>query len=130
MTVRSENTRIGQIGCIAILPSGFQFQAQLIRRIIIKGTHFSSIPFLAALLVVKPSCAQTSQTPLTRAQVKRELVQLEQAGYDPRVNQLDYLASLEAAQRRVASAQATASDAKSSGRFSSTSVSQPSTTQP
>jgi energy-converting hydrogenase Eha subunit F len=44
--------------------------------------------------------AQATQ-PLTRAQVKQELVELEQAGYDPGGNPLDYPANLQVARERV-----------------------------
>jgi hypothetical protein len=44
--------------------------------------------------------AQTNQQ-LTRAQVKQELIEMEQAGYDPGGNQLDYPANLQAARERV-----------------------------
>jgi Domain of unknown function (DUF4148) len=39
----------------------------------------------------------------TRAQVTQELTEMEQAGYDPGGNQLDYPANLEAARERLES---------------------------
>ena len=39
--------------------------------------------------------------PLTRAEVKAQLVQLEKAGYNPAGDQTDYPANLQAAQARV-----------------------------
>jgi hypothetical protein len=44
--------------------------------------------------------AQATQ-PLTPAQVKQELIEMEQAGYDPAGNQLDYPANLKVARERV-----------------------------
>ncbi|WP_431825765.1 DUF4148 domain-containing protein [Burkholderia sp. F1] len=49
--------------------------------------------------------AQSSQP--TRAQVRAELVQLEQAGYKPEVSDVHYPQALQAAQTRVTSADET-----------------------
>ncbi|PXW22484.1 DUF4148 domain-containing protein [Paraburkholderia caballeronis] len=54
----------------------------------------------AALVVPAISFAQTAQ-PLTRAQVRAELVQLEKAGYSPAENQVNYPEDLQAAEQRV-----------------------------
>ncbi|MDR3099357.1 MAG: DUF4148 domain-containing protein [Paraburkholderia sp.] len=64
---------------------------------------------LAATVLAAPalSFAQESQ-PLTRAQVRAELVQLEQAGYRPGVSSPYYPADLQAAQAKVAQQNATA----------------------
>ena len=49
------------------------------------------------------SFAQSSNEPLTRAQVKAQLVQLEQAGYNPSSsNDATYPAQIQAAEARVA----------------------------
>lgn len=57
---------------------------------------------LAATVLAAPalSFAQESQ-PVTRAQVRAELVQLEQAGYKPAADQVNYPQNIQAAQARV-----------------------------
>lgn len=57
-----------------------------------------------AALVAAPvvSFAQQSNQPLTRAQVRAELVQLERAGYRPEVNDRYYPQDIQAAEARVA----------------------------
>ncbi len=55
----------------------------------------------AALVVPSLSFAQLSQQGLTRAQVRAELVQLEQAGYNPSGDRVNYPDNLQAAQARV-----------------------------
>lgn len=55
----------------------------------------------AALVVPSLSFAQSSQQGLTRAQVRAELVQLEQAGYNPAADRVNYPENLQAAQARV-----------------------------
>jgi hypothetical protein len=59
---------------------------------------------LAATVLAAPALtfAQESQQPVTRAQVRAELVQLEQAGYRPGLSSPYYPADLQAAQARVA----------------------------
>ena len=61
---------------------------------------------LAALMVAAPAVTFAQQTdnnaPMTRAEVKAQLQQLEQAGYDPTANDPDYPANLQAAESRVA----------------------------
>ncbi|CAH2798235.1 MAG: FIG00455304: hypothetical protein [uncultured Paraburkholderia sp.] len=57
-----------------------------------------SAAVIAAALVA--SFAQSNQ-PVTRAQVRAELVQLEKAGYNPASDRIDYPANLQAAQARV-----------------------------
>lgn len=56
-----------------------------------------------ALAVAAPvaSFAQ-SNAPVTRAQLRAELVQLEKAGYNPVSDRVDYPARLQAAEARVA----------------------------
>ncbi|MGF6723996.1 FlaG/FlaF family flagellin (archaellin) [Paraburkholderia sp. GAS41] len=54
------------------------------------------------------SFAQTNQ-PLTRAQVRSELIQLEKAGYNPATaDDYDYPANIQAAEARVAAQNASA----------------------
>jgi hypothetical protein len=55
----------------------------------------------AALLYVPMVAFAQSNGPVTRAQVKADLVQLEQAGYAPGSDKPDYPAGLEAAEARV-----------------------------
>ncbi|RQH05360.1 DUF4148 domain-containing protein [Paraburkholderia dinghuensis] len=55
----------------------------------------------AALAVPAISFAQSSQQGLTRAQVRAELVELEQAGYKPAAGDENYPQNLQAAQARV-----------------------------
>ncbi|AJY09113.1 DUF4148 domain-containing protein [Burkholderia dolosa] len=59
-----------------------------------------------AALVAAPavSFAQSSQQPVTRAQVRAELVQLEQAGYNPN-DWMHYPENIQAAQAKIAAAQ-------------------------
>jgi hypothetical protein len=59
---------------------------------------------LAATVLAAPalSFAQQSQQPVTRAQVRAELAQLENAGYHPGLSSPYYPADLQAAQARVA----------------------------
>jgi hypothetical protein len=56
----------------------------------------------AALVAPVASFAQQSNAPVTRAQVRAELVQLEQAGYHPGVSDPFYPANIQAAEARVA----------------------------
>jgi hypothetical protein len=76
---------------------------------------------LAATVLAAPalSFAQAEQQPVTRAQVRAELVQLEKAGYRPGLSSPYYPADLQAAQARVAqengAAEATAYGASTSG---------------
>jgi hypothetical protein len=76
---------------------------------------------LAATVLAAPalSFAQAEQQPVTRAQVRAELVQLEKAGYRPGLSSPYYPADLQAAQARVAeqngAAEATAYGAPSNG---------------
>jgi len=56
---------------------------------------------IAAVLAV-PGFAQAREDgPVTRAQVRAELVQLERAGYNPAADQTTYPAQIQAAQARV-----------------------------
>ncbi|RXV67191.1 DUF4148 domain-containing protein [Burkholderia stabilis] len=59
-----------------------------------------------AALVAAPvvSFAQSNQQPLTRAQVRAELVQLEKAGYNPN-DWMNYPENIQAAQAKIAAAQ-------------------------
>jgi hypothetical protein len=56
----------------------------------------------AALVAPVASFAQQSNAPVTRAQVRAELVQLEKAGYHPGVSDPYYPANIQTAEARVA----------------------------
>jgi hypothetical protein len=55
----------------------------------------------AALAAPTFAFAQQSDAPLTRAQVRAELVQLEKAGYNPNLSDPTYPANIQAAEARV-----------------------------
>jgi len=75
--------------------------------------------FAAVLAAPLASFAQSSQ-PLTRAEVRAQLVQLEQAGYDPSNNSdTRYPADIQAAESRVAAHDSTATSVR--GALGSTS---------
>ena len=63
-------------------------------------TLISAVVVAAALVAPIASFAQSNQ-PVTRAEVRAQLVQLEKAGYNPNGDQIDYPANLQAAQARV-----------------------------
>ncbi|MBR8311891.1 DUF4148 domain-containing protein [Burkholderia dolosa] len=69
-----------------------------------------------AALVAAPavSFAQSSQQPVTRAQVRAELVQLEQAGYNPN-DWMHYPENIQAAQAKIAAAQNAGATADTTG---------------
>ncbi|MCC8397562.1 DUF4148 domain-containing protein [Paraburkholderia sp. MMS20-SJTR3] len=61
-----------------------------------------AVAIAAVLAAPVVSFAQSSQQPVTRAQVRNELIQLEQAGYSPATaNDTNYPADIQAAERRV-----------------------------
>ncbi|SAL02624.1 membrane protein [Caballeronia pedi] len=64
-------------------------------------TLISAVAVAAALAVPALSFAQQSDAPLTRAQVRSELVQLEKAGYNPNISDPSYPSNIQAAQARV-----------------------------
>ncbi len=73
---------------------------------------------LAATVLAAPALSfaqQSQQQPLTRAEVRAQLVQLEQAGYRPDRSSPYYPADLQAAQARVAAQQNTAYGASTNG---------------
>jgi len=61
-----------------------------------------SVITVSVLAAPAVSFAQQSNGPVTRAQVRAELIQLEQAGYNPVRHDANYPADLRAAQERVA----------------------------
>ncbi|MGF6574447.1 protein of unknown function [Paraburkholderia fungorum] len=61
-----------------------------------------AVAIAAVLAAPVAAFAQASQQPATRAEVKNELIQLEQAGYNPAIsNDVTYPADIQAAERRV-----------------------------
>ncbi|MCE4540888.1 MULTISPECIES: DUF4148 domain-containing protein [unclassified Caballeronia] len=88
----------------------------------------SLVPALAiAAVLAVPSFAQAREDgPVTRAQVRAELVQLERAGYNPTGDQTNYPADIQAAEARVNAQQGVAAssfggaeeDASASGHAS------------
>lgn len=57
---------------------------------------------LAAPVAAFAQSADTSQQPVTRAEVKNQLIQLERAGYNPAsANDVNYPADIQAAEKRV-----------------------------
>ncbi|HEV3423433.1 MAG TPA: DUF4148 domain-containing protein [Paraburkholderia sp.] len=57
---------------------------------------------VATILAAPAAVFAQSNQPVTRAQVRAELVQLEKAGYNPANDRVDYPADIQAAQARVA----------------------------
>ncbi|MFM0641785.1 DUF4148 domain-containing protein [Paraburkholderia metrosideri] len=70
-------------------------------------TLISAVVVAAALVAPVASFAQSNQ-PVTRAEVRAQLVQLEKAGYNPIGDQIDYPANIQAAQARVEAQNGTA----------------------
>lgn len=62
---------------------------------------------LAAVLAI-PAVSFAQNAPVTRAEVKAQLAQLERAGYNPSSDQLNYPQSIQAAEARVAAQNRTA----------------------
>ncbi|MGZ2747769.1 DUF4148 domain-containing protein [Burkholderia stagnalis] len=69
-----------------------------------------------AVIVAAPvaSFAQSNQQPLTRAQVRAELVQLEKAGYNPN-DWINYPENIQAAQAKIAAVQNNGAQADTTG---------------
>ncbi|WP_027800607.1 DUF4148 domain-containing protein [Paraburkholderia dilworthii] len=64
---------------------------------------------IAALISAPLAAFAQSSQPVTRAQVRAELIQLEKAGYNPATsNDYDYPANIQAAEARVAAQNGTA----------------------
>lgn len=61
-----------------------------------------AVALAAVLAAPVVSFAQQSNQPLTRAEVRNELIQLEKAGYRPEVNDPYYPQNIQAAEARVA----------------------------
>ena len=78
----------------------------------------SAVVVAAALAAPAFAFAQQSNAPLTRAQVRAELVQLEKAGYNPNLADPTYPANIQAAEARV-NAQTVAQAAPQSNDYGS-----------
>lgn len=61
------------------------------------------------------SFAQEANVPLTRAEVRMQLAQVEQAGYSPSRNNLNYPADIQAAEARVSAQNVTTTQDSSVG---------------
>ncbi|MDR5813539.1 MULTISPECIES: DUF4148 domain-containing protein [unclassified Caballeronia] len=64
-------------------------------------TLVSALAVAAALAVPALSFAQQADAPLSRAQVRAELAQLQQAGYNPNISDPSYPQNIQAAEARV-----------------------------
>ena len=72
-----------------------------------------AVAIAAVLATPVASFAQSNSQPVTRAQVRAELVQIEQAGYSPRGRDPYYPQDLQAAEAKVAAQNGTAQAEKS-----------------
>ena len=77
----------------------------------------SAVAIASALAAPAVSFAQQSNGPVTRAQVRAELVQLEKAGYDPASDQTEYPKNIQAAEARVAAQDEVAKASMSHGEI-------------
>ncbi|WP_250475692.1 DUF4148 domain-containing protein [Caballeronia sp. GAFFF1] len=57
---------------------------------------------IAAALAIPAASSFAQSQPVTRAQVKAELIQLERAGYNPAMDRATYPAQIQAAEAKVA----------------------------
>jgi len=76
-------------------------------------SRIKTVAVAVVLTAPLASFAQSNQQPLTRAQVRAELVQLEKAGYNPN-DWVDYPENIQAAQAKIA-AQNTGAQADTTG---------------
>ena len=82
----------------------FEASEKRILEVMIMKSLIKAVAIAAVLAVPAMSFAQSSQ-PVTRAQVRAELVQLEKAGYVPsNSNDTQYPANIQAAEAKVAAA--------------------------
>ncbi|MEM5434553.1 DUF4148 domain-containing protein [Paraburkholderia diazotrophica] len=61
----------------------------------------SAVVLAAAVAAPVASFAQSNQQPLTRAEVRADLVRLEKAGYNPLADRTEYPKHIQAAEARV-----------------------------
>lgn len=69
----------------------------------------SAVVLAAAVAAPVASFAQSSQQPVTRAEVRADLARLEKAGYDPLSDRQNYPNNIQAAEARVHAEDASAS---------------------
>ncbi|OUL86039.1 DUF4148 domain-containing protein [Paraburkholderia hospita] len=69
----------------------------------------SAVVLAAAVAAPVASFAQSSQQPVTRAEVRADLARLEKAGYDPLSDRQNYPNNIQAAEARVHAEDANAS---------------------
>ncbi|WP_454733687.1 MULTISPECIES: DUF4148 domain-containing protein [Cupriavidus] len=67
---------------------------------------------MAAPVVSFAQSAQSAQGPVTRAEVRADLIRLEKAGYDPHIDNATYPADIQAAEAKVAAQEQMASNDK------------------
>jgi hypothetical protein len=68
-----------------------------------------AVVIVSAMAAPSFAFAQDSNAPLTRAEVKAQLVQLEKAGYNPSSDEAQYPRNIQAAESRVSAQQTVAS---------------------
>jgi hypothetical protein len=92
---------------VSVVQNGFQVlltmseSHQLSQEAIVMKALICAALAAAALAVPAISFAQSSNSPVTRAEVRADLVRLEAAGYHPGVNDIHYPAGIQAAEARV-----------------------------
>ncbi len=89
-------------------------------------TSVFAIAVLALLAAPIVTHAQSSNAPMTRAEVKQQLIDLEHAGYNPSMsNDADYPRDIQAAEARVAAARSAAQTSYGSGMSGSAQSGEP-----
>jgi Domain of unknown function (DUF4148) len=73
----------------------------LMRRSLNMKTLIHATLVAGVLVLPALSFAQETNAPLTRAQVRQELIRVEQAGYQPGVNDVYYPSDIQAAEARI-----------------------------
>lgn len=77
--------------------------------------YFVSFAFAAAVLAAPVASFAQSNVPLTRAQVRADLVRVEQAGYNPSLgDDVNYPADIQAAEAKIAAENAAAAQTNDS----------------
>ncbi|MEI5999079.1 DUF4148 domain-containing protein [Paraburkholderia bengalensis] len=75
----------------------------------------SAVVLAAAVAAPVASFAQSNQQPLTRAEVRADLVRLEKAGYDPLSDRQEYPKNIQAAEARVSAQNGTGYGVQTNG---------------
>jgi Domain of unknown function (DUF4148) len=124
---------ITSLQCNHWLRTRVRGKEKTIWRLFIMKSLIQAVVVAAVLAAPVASFAQ-SNAPVTRAQVRAELVQLEKAGYNPNANDPEYPSNLQAAQARVVAqndaAQTTSYGASASGSAQSGRVAPAGAVQP